>query len=197
MSAPLRGRGHDAPRNIVLIGFMGAGKSTVGRALAARKRWRFVDTDAVVERTSGEGIPALFAALGEDGFRDREAQALLAVASGNRQVIATGGGIVLRPGNAAVLRDAGFVVWLTARPEVVVARTRHRAAQRPLLSGAAATGDEALLAHVLAMLGERGPQYRAVADCVVDTSDRAPQAIAAEIERKAARRGDPDAAAAR
>jgi shikimate kinase len=121
-----------------------------------------VDTDAVVERTSGEESPRSFATLGEDGFRDREAQALLAVASANRQVIATGGGIVLRPGNAAVLRDAGFVVWLTARPEVVVARTRHRAAQRPLLSGAAATGDEALLAHVLAMLGERGPQYQAV-----------------------------------
>ncbi len=170
-------------RNITLIGFMGSGKSTIGRALAQKRGWRYVDTDEVVVRMTGRDIPSLFADVGEAAFRDRETDAVLGLTVGDRQVIATGGGVVLRPENVAALRAAGLVVWLTARPEVVVARTQHRAAERPLL----AKGTDDLLAHVLRMLGERGPLYQAAAHLVIDTSDRSPLAIVSEIQRKAAR----------
>lgn len=173
------------PRNIVLIGFMGSGKSTVGRALAGRRGWRFVDTDEIIARTAGRDIPTLFAEEGEARFRDREIQVVLGVSAGERQVIATGGGAILRPENVAALREAGLVVWLTARPDVVVARTRHRAQDRPLLAGGMADP----LAHVLQMLGERGPLYQAAAHLIVDTSDRSPQTIVREIERKTAAQG--------
>ena len=173
------------PRNIVLIGFMGSGKSTVGRGLARLRGWRFVDTDVVIrDGAGGRAIPELFAEEGEAAFRDRETAALRAVCEGGRQVIATGGGAVLRPENVELLRRAGLVVWLTARPDVVVARTAHRVADRPLL----AAGGEDLLAHVLRLLGERGPLYQAAAHLIVDTSDRPPPAIVQEIDRKAARR---------
>lgn len=170
----------DGPPNIILIGFMGSGKSTVGRRLAERRGWRFVDTDDLIVRMTGQTIPALFAGGGETAFRDRETQAVLGVSAGERQVIATGGGAVLRAENVAALRGAGLVVWLTARPDVVVARTQRRAAERPLL----AAGEDDLLAHVLRMLGERGPLYQAAAHLIVDTSDRPIHAIVAEIERK-------------
>lgn len=172
-----------APRNISLIGFMGTGKSTVGRLLARKIGWRFVDTDEIITRVAGRPIPSIFAEEGEAAFRERETQAVLGAAAGERQVIATGGGAVLRPENTAALRQAGLVVWLTTRPDVVVARTGRRAAARPLLASA----QDDPLAHVLKMLGERGPLYQAAAHLVVDTSDRPPQTVAAEIERKAAR----------
>lgn len=171
----------DFARNLVLIGFMGSGKSTVGRALARRLNWDYVDTDAlIVRRCGGCEIPALFAEKGEAYFRDRETEIVLGVCAGERQVIATGGGAILRAENVAALRGAGAVVWLTARPEVVVARTEKRAASRPLL----ASGADDLLTHVLTMLGERGPRYQAAAHLIVDTSDRSPEAIAGEIARK-------------
>jgi len=176
----------DLPPNISLIGFMGSGKTTVGRLLARRLGWRFVDTDEIVSRTAGKPIPVLFAEEGEEDFRARETQAVHGVAVGAEQVIATGGGAVLRPENATALRSAGLVVWLTARPEVVVARTARRAAERPLLARAAEGADD-LLAHVLRMLGERGPAYQAASHLIVDTSDRPPHAVAAEIERRATR----------
>jgi shikimate kinase len=134
------------PRNVVLVGFMGSGKSTIGRGLARRLGWRFVDTDDVVRRAAGgRNIPDLFRDEGEATFRDRESDAICEVAENKNQVIATGGGAVLRPENTDRLRAAGTVVWLTARPDVVVARTARRANDRPLLAGA---GDD-LLTHIL------------------------------------------------
>lgn len=169
-----------APRNVSLIGFMGSGKTTVGRALAERRGWKFVDTDAVVVRIAGCDIPALFRERGETAFRDIETQAVLGIGAGERQVIATGGGVVLRPENVAALRDAGLVIWLTARPDVVVARTKRRAAERPLLAG----HEDDPLARVLSLLGQRGPLYQSAAHLIVDTSERSVAAIVAEIERK-------------
>ena len=164
---------------------MGCGKSTVGRALAARlgEPWRFVDSDARLSEIAGCDIPTLFEREGEPGFRRRETQVLTGLSAGERQVIATGGGAVLRAENTPVLRAAGVVVYLTARPDVVVRRTERREADRPLLAN---RGDKDLLTHVLTLLGERAPFYQRAAHLVVDTSDRSPESIAAEIERKAA-----------
>ena len=171
------------PRNIVLVGFMGCGKSTVGRALAGRlgKEWRYIDSDIRLAEVAGRDIPTLFREEGEENFRRREAQILMGLGASERLVIATGGGAVLRDGNIPVLRSAGFVVWLTARPDVIVARTERREADRPLLAN---RGGKDLLTHVLTLLGERSPKYQQAAHLVVDTSDRTPDNIAAEIERK-------------
>ena len=167
-------------KNIALIGFMGSGKTTIGKLLAGRLGWRFTDTDALIETAAGRGIPEIFAAEGEAAFRERETAAVRAACSAAGDVIATGGGAILRPENVAALREAALVVWLTARPEIVVMRTEKAAAARPMLSQR--NGD--LLTHVLTMLGERGPLYQAAAHLIVDTSDRAPGAAAAEILRK-------------
>lgn len=168
----------DLPTNIVLIGFMGTGKSTIGRHLAEGLNWRFVDTDTVVERIAGCDIPTLFAKSGEAAFRDLESRAVAGVSAGVGQVIATGGGAILRAENVAALQSAGAVVWLTARPEVIVARTERRGPARPLL-----TGDEEPLTRVLRMLGERGPLYQQAADHIIDSSERLPRLLARDIER--------------
>ncbi|MBC8140972.1 MAG: shikimate kinase [Armatimonadetes bacterium] len=172
------------PRNIVLVGFMGCGKSTAGRTLAARlgNGWRFVDTDTRLAEVAGCDIPTLFRREGETAFREREAQILSGLSAGEKLVIATGGGAVMHDGNIATLRSAGLVVWLTARVDVIVMRTERREADRPLL---AARGDTPLYTHILNLLAGRAPFYQQAAHLIVDTSDRATESIAAEIERKA------------
>lgn len=169
----------EPPRNLILIGFMGVGKSTVGRILAESLGWKLVDTDAVIAKVAGASVPKLFEREGEATFRARESQIVLGVCAGERQVISTGGGAPLREENGAALRGAGLVVWLTARPEVVAARTSRRAGQRPLLAG-----EEEPLTKILRLLSERGPIYQRLADHIVDTSDRSPKSASAEILRK-------------
>ncbi|HLT57769.1 MAG TPA: bifunctional shikimate kinase/3-dehydroquinate synthase, partial [Limnochordales bacterium] len=165
--------------NIVLIGFMGAGKSTVGRRLAARLGRPFVDLDAVIEETAGMPIPAIFAREGEAGFREREAAAVRAVAQRKGQVIATGGGAVMRRDNLAALRAAGTLVWLRAPLETLLERAKAEG-RRPLLAAG-----EAAAAR---LYDERLPVY-ALADVVVDATDD-PDAVAAQIEQRLA--GVPD-----
>jgi shikimate kinase len=167
-------------RNIILIGFMGSGKSTVGKLVAELLGWTLVDTDALVVRVAGRSIAEQFADEGEAAFRERESQVVLGVSAGERQVIATGGGVPLREDNAAALRGAGRVIWLTVRPDIVVRRTASRHAVRPLLAD---TGEEPL-ARVLRIMGERSPVYQRLAELVVDTSDRPPIAVAREIIRR-------------
>jgi shikimate kinase len=169
-------------RNVVLIGFMGSGKTTVGRLVARQLGWKLVDTDALLTRIEGRSIPEIFATDGETAFRERESQVVLGVCAGERQVIATGGGVPLRADNALALREAGRVVWLTARPEIVVRRTIKRASERPLLIDT--DNKEEPLARVLRMMGERGPVYQRLAELVVDTSDRPPATVASEIIRR-------------
>ena len=179
------------PRNIVLVGFMGSGKSTVGRALAERLRWPLIDTDhSIVQEAGGRSIASVFLEEGESGFRDRESDAVQSVCARSGQVIATGGGTAVRSENVFALRSAGVIVWLTARPDVVVARTRRAARTRPMLGsfpGDEPVEDNVILERVLSLLAERAPHYQAASDIVVDTSDRPPVAIAAEIHRKAER----------
>ena len=108
---------------VFLVGYRGAGKTAVGRALAARLGWAFHDADAELESQVGATVADLFAAEGEAGFRDREAAVLADLVTRPRVVIATGGGVVLRSANRDVLRT-GFVVWLTASAETLWGRIR-------------------------------------------------------------------------
>ncbi len=152
------------PSNIVLVGFMGCGKSTVGRELRKLLGYPLVDTDRLIEARAGCSISELFARGGEQAFRELETEVLreLAGAGGGSRIIATGGGIILREENRTLLRSLGCVVWLRAPVETIVRRT-GRSRERPLLR----TADPQ--ARIEALLAERDPYYRSAAHLDVDT----------------------------
>ena len=169
---------------VTLVGFRASGKSTVGRLLAARLAWPFVDADAAVESRLGMPIAAWFAAHGEPSFRDHEEEALAgALADDKPLVLATGGGAVLRPANRALLRErGGLVVYLEAPVAVIQERLRHGAAGRPSLTGGH-VADE-----VPALMAMREPLYREVAGLVLPTGP-APADVAARLADELATRG--------
>ncbi len=155
--------------NIVLIGFMGTGKSAVGRALARRLGARHLDTDAEIEREAGRTIPEIFAAEGEAAFRAREAALLTSLAEQKSEtplILSTGGGTPLRPENAARLAQIGIVVWLQVAPEAILARVSRSLHERPLLHAHAADP----LTRIKTLLAERGPRYASLAAYTLDTS---------------------------
>jgi shikimate kinase len=163
------------PHNILLVGYRGTGKTTVGRLLAGRLGRPFADADDLIEAAAGRSIAAIFAAEGEPGFRDREAAALADLSARTGWVIATGGGAVLREANRRALKTGGFVVWLTAAPETLWERLRAdptTAARRPNLT---ATGGAA---EVRALVAAREPLYREVADLTVVCDVLSPEAVA-------------------
>jgi shikimate kinase len=159
-------------RNIFLVGLMGAGKTTVARQLARRLGKTFYDTDHEIERRTGVRVQVIFEIEGEPGFRAREAQVLDRLAALEDVVLGTGGGIVLKPENRAVLKSRGFVIYLRAQPRDLYQRTRHDKS-RPLL----ATDDP--LARLEELHRVRDPLYREVADLVVDTGR---QSVGALVE---------------
>lgn len=147
---------------IFLIGLMGAGKTTVGRALAQRVGLQFVDSDHEIERREGCTVAALFARDGEPGFRDIEQGVIDELTRREGVVLATGGGVVLREPNRRALHDRGTVVYLRASPEELAARTRHDRS-RPLLQ----TADPR--ARMRELFRQRDPLYRETAHFVIDT----------------------------
>lgn len=167
------------PHHIVLVGPMGAGKTTLGQALAARLGRAFVDVDARIEAAAGQSIPALFAAEGEAGFRRRETDALRAVLAGVPAVVATGGGAVLDAGNREAMRAAGTVVYLTVDPATQLARL-HGDTGRPLLQ----TADPA--PTLAALQAQREPLYRDAAHLVFDPGTLAPDAAARALAHRLA-----------
>lgn len=162
---------------VILIGARGTGKSTVGRALAARLGWSFVDADERIESVAGTSIAEIFRSEGEAGFRDRESAVLTELCERNACVIATGGGVVLRAENRERLRS-GFVVWLTATPEAAFERMQAdptTAGRRPNLTPAGG------LDEMRALMAAREPLYRACADFTLDTANLSPEAAADAI----------------
>ena len=138
--------------SLYLVGMMGSGKSTVGRLVAARLGYRFLDLDELIEKISGLSIPQIFAERGEVVFRELETQVLMQVAPYTRVVVSTGGGVVLTPRNWGHLRH-GVVVWLDAPVETLTRRALQNPGTRPLLTGA---DPQAKLAQ---LLEERKPLY--------------------------------------
>lgn len=121
-------------RNVVLVGFMGTGKTTIGKAVAERMGWVFADTDHMVEALAGKSIKEIFAAEGEEVFRQLETEALRELLSGTGQVIATGGGAVLKEENRRLMLEGGLVAALRAEEASITARVRGDQG-RPLLQG--------------------------------------------------------------
>ena len=151
-------------KNIVLIGFMGTGKTTIGKIASERLGLDFVDTDDLIVDQAGEPIPNIFERVGEEGFRVIETDVLRGLAGRDGMIIATGGGIVTRPDNLPLLCDLGFVVWLSAKVETIFERVSQNR-DRPLLY----TDDP--LQTITDMLGEREALYRGAADLTVETDD--------------------------
>lgn len=162
-------------RNIVLIGLMGAGKTTVGRLIAQRLDRPFVDTDEVVERDAHRSVAEIFAEDGEREFRRLESAAVRRVAALRGQVIAVGGGAVLDPGNVTQLRSTGDLVLLDAHPSTLADRVGDTST-RPLLDGAEDSAD------ALARLRDaRAAAYSDAAGHAVDTTDLTPDQIAEAV----------------
>ena len=165
------------PRSVALIGLSGSGKSTVGRLLAERLGWPLRDTDALIAAAAGRSVAQIFAEDGEARFRDLESAALRTALDGGPCVIATGGGIVLRAENRALLRERAFVAFLDAPTEALAARLRAHDEERPLLAG------DDMFVRLEALRAARAALYTEVADARVATDGRAPEAICDDLLR--------------
>jgi shikimate kinase len=162
--------------NIFLVGLMGSGKSTLGRLLAKKHHKPFIDTDHLIEERLGVSIATIFDIEGELGFRQREAKILQEIcASSVGQVIATGGGIVLREENRQQMRQAGIVVYLKISVDDLVARVRYDT-KRPLLQ----QGNKRDILTRLCLARE--PLYAEVADVVLDSSNQSASAALRQLE---------------
>jgi shikimate kinase len=161
-------------RSIVLIGMMGAGKSAVGRCLQQRTGLALLDTDEIVASKFGMSIPEIFAKHGENEFREAETEALRAVARPKREIIVTGGGIVLRRENVEILRQLGVVVWLDGA-EATLFKRASESHNRPLLQGRSPRKTFARI------LQARRPLYAKFADIHIDTSVFTPEEVAVAI----------------
>lgn len=159
---------------IVLVGLPGAGKSTVGPLLARALGFRFVDADAAVEDAAGLDIPAIFRTRGEAGFRELERSAVDRIVRSEHVVVAPGGGWAAQPGTIESLPAGSVVIWLQVPAAEAARRLGREAARRPLLAG------QDLLVSLARMEAERLRSYSA-ADIAVDTADRTPEAVAAQV----------------
>ena len=166
---------HD--RSIVLIGMMGAGKSSVGRCLHCRTGLALLDMDEIVASQFGMSIPGVFAKHGENKFREAETQALRALAIAKQTIIVTGGGIVLRQENVELLRRMGVIVWLDGNEETLFARA-SRKQNRPLLQ---TKNPRETFSKIL---DARRPLYAKMADIRIDTSELTDDEVAVAIIAK-------------
>lgn len=167
--------------NIFLIGYRGSGKTSVAAALAALLGWPWIDTDGEIERRAGRTIRDLFAQEGEPYFRELEARVVAEVAAGDRQVVALGGGAVLREDNRRALAAGGKVIWLTASPQTLwerIGKDPLTASRRPHLTTAGG------LTEIEALLAQRSPLYERCADLALDTEGLAPDQIARQIVQR-------------
>ena len=160
-------------RNIALTGFMGVGKSSVGRALADVLHYEFIDTDEVIESNAGKSISRIFVEDGEPMFRALESQIVQQLTTRDRVVISTGGGLAVNPNNLASLKSHALVVCLWASPEAIWERVRHQS-HRPILQ----TTDPP--ARIRELLAQREPFYKQ-ADVLVNTELRSLREVVQQV----------------
>jgi shikimate kinase len=166
-----------ALQRVFLVGPMGAGKTTIGKYLADHLKLQFADTDSEIEVRTGADIPWIFDVEGEEGFRDREQQVVEEMTQWDNTVLATGGGVVLRPENRSALGGRGFVIYLYASVDEQARRTR-RDRKRPLLQ----KGDPEQVLRSL--MEQRDPLYREIADHVIETDGCSPRTVAQRLVRE-------------
>jgi len=161
--------------NVALFGFMGVGKSAVGRMLAEKLGLSFVDLDEEIVSRTGKSIESIFQEDGEERFREIERAVTEEYSALDGQVIACGGGTVIDPENLENLRRGSRMVLLTAEPEVILERVEAEGDLRPLLNV------EDRLGKIKGLLSERWPSYLEAADIIVDTSEYTPQVVVSII----------------
>ncbi len=162
-------------KNIVLVGFMGTGKTTVGKSLAKKLGWEFIDTDDVIEKKVRMRIKTIFKEFGEPYFREVESKVAKEVGKLKNMVIATGGGIVLREENIKNLKNNGTLVCLSATPEVILKRV-SKTKKRPLLSGEKSK----VMEKLKNILNQRKESYE-MADITIDTTFLSKKEVAEKI----------------
>ncbi|MDR1997824.1 MAG: shikimate kinase [Candidatus Margulisbacteria bacterium] len=162
--------------NIVLIGFMGSGKTATGRLLAKQLDYRFIDTDQLIEQKNGMTVANIFDRKGEAFFRQQETELLKQLCGADNSVIATGGGIVLSAENRSLLQNLGSVIYLQADPPEILKRLGTDQT-RPLLH------KEDRLAEIHKMLAVRQPLYLAAAECIINTFTGQPEKSAEQIRQ--------------
>lgn len=164
-------------KNIVLVGPMGAGKTTIGKLLAKELDYEFKDSDKVIEKRCGADIPWIFDVEGEQGFRDREQQTIAQLCDEPRLVIATGGGAVMRQENRNMIAGNALVVYLKTSVNQQYERT-HRDKNRPLLQ------TEDPFSVLTNLYKQRHPLYQEIADVIVETDKKNPKSVVKQIVAK-------------
>lgn len=161
--------------NLILIGYMGCGKTTLGKKLSFRERIALLDTDKMIEQKEGREISEIFDQEGEAAFRRMETECLKEIMDySDRYVISVGGGLPLKAENRALLKELGTVIYLRAKSETIYARLKNDTT-RPLLRGEEPEG------KIRAMMKERGPVYEDAADAVIDVDEKSYETIIGEI----------------
>jgi|SRR5262245_51800688 len=155
---------------IFLVGFMGAGKTTIGKALAKRLGYEFLDSDAIIESTAGSSIPEIFASLGEDEFRSLERETLKSMSGLSRAVVALGGGAYIAEENRELLRGIGISIWIDCPFELCWSRV-SKETHRPLLKS---------FTEMAALLEKRRPAY-GQADLTIEIGGRPPARVVREM----------------
>jgi shikimate kinase len=165
--------------NLILVGYRGSGKTTVGQLVARRLNWRFLDLDEHIARQAGRSIAEIFAAEGEAGFRSLERKTVEGLKKTRHHVIALGGGTLLDPETRPLVKRLGKVVWLRAPAAILWARISqdpHTARSRPDLTAGGG------LAEVETLLAEREPTYARAASHTIDTISMSPEEVAEAVE---------------
>ena len=163
---------------LTLIGYRATGKTTLARLLARSLGWQWIDADVEIERLSGKTITRIFSEDGEPAFRALEAQVIADLCRRDKLVLAASGGAPMREENRQIMSQSGKVVWLVARPETILKRMSAdvtTAQRRPSLTG------RGPLDEIVQLLALREPMYRDTADFTIDTENRTPDELTAEI----------------
>ncbi len=168
-------------KNLFLIGFMGAGKSSVSAGLGRMLGREVVEMDERIAAQEGMSIPELFAQKGEPYFRACETALIKSFAQGAPRIVSCGGGVPLREENVAAMRESGTVVLLTASPEVILERVKD-SDERPLLQG------HKDVPYIAALMEQRRPRYEAAADITVDTSRLNIEEVCRQVLRQVSER---------
>lgn len=164
--------------NVILIGYMGCGKSTVGKRLSYRLKMPYVDTDKMIEVKEENTISEIFAQKGEAAFRDMETECVRSLYELKQDyVIAVGGGLPMREVNRELMNKLGTVVYLRAKPDTIYERLKDDTT-RPLLQGENPQG------KIRDMIAQRGPVYEMAADCIIDVDEKSFNEIINEIEKE-------------
>lgn len=161
--------------NLILIGYMGSGKTTLGKKISFRERIALLDTDKMIEKKQSREISQIFDEDGEAAFRQMETDCLKEIMEySDRYVISVGGGLPLKAENRELLKELGTVLYLRAKPETIYARLKNDTT-RPLLRGEDPEG------KIRSMIEARGPAYEAAADAVIDVDGKSYEMIISEI----------------